>query len=165
MMHKLLSNSEPLLPGDFVLTHGDTLLDRLTQIATHSQWNHAALITDISGELVEATAKGLRTGSLESYNSNRFLVRITDFTSADRVRMVNYAKMMLGLHESYGILTIISIVFKILTHSRLVVTLDKTLICSQFVANCLFIGGYPWTRDTTLITPADLFNTFVKVSK
>jgi hypothetical protein len=64
-------------------------------------------------------------------------------------------------HAKYGFLTIATIIFKIITKSRLIIKRDGTLICSEFVARALAQGGLIWDKDPSLITPADLYKKFV----
>jgi hypothetical protein len=161
----LLSEKLPLLPGDFILTHGGGLFDQLIQIFTRSPWNHVALIIDREGSIVELVEQGIRRHHLGKYDACEiFLVR-TDFGEQDRSEIVSYAIEMLRRHEKYGFFQIASIALKIITKSRLIIKLDGTLICSEFVANALARGGVIWDSDTSLITPADLYRKLVQGKK
>lgn len=149
-------------PGDFIVTHGNSFYSWLIRIATRSHWNHAALVVARNGTIIEATGKGLRKNTIDEYPEDQFhLVRVT-LSDADRQQAVSYAQAMLARHAEYDFLAIASIGLKIITHSHLVIKIDGTLICSEFVAEALAEGGTIWYKDTSLITPADLYNRFVR---
>jgi hypothetical protein len=147
-------------PGDFIVTHGSDFFDGLIQIFTHSQWDHAALIINDKGDIIELTNSGIKKSSINKYSAQQKYIVHIDMSDDDRKEVLAYANYMLEKHESYGFLTIVSISLKILTKLRLVIKLDGTLICSEFVALALAEGGIIWPMDTALITPADLFNFF-----
>lgn len=148
------------IPGDFIVTHGNDIFDILIRIFTNSNWNHAALITSPSGDIIELTSKGVKKSTIQEYaTKDRYLVHIT-MSEEDRQQVIAYANYISDKHDTYGFLTICTIAFKIITKSRLVIKLDGTLICSEFVARALAQGGILWDRDPSLITPADLYNKF-----
>lgn len=157
-----LRAGDALLPGDFIVTHDDGPIDRLIQLATRSHWNHSALIVSPDGDLVELVGQGIRRSHISKYDKkNLYLVRLDSLSDEDRRQIVHYADVMVERHQRYGYLTIATIVVKILTRSRLVIKLDGTLICSEFVGKALAHGGQVWEQDTSLITPADLYNRYV----
>jgi len=61
----LLEKRCQLAPGDFILTHGDSVFDKLIQIFTMSDWNHCALIIDSKGEIVELVDRGIKKHNIE----------------------------------------------------------------------------------------------------
>lgn len=150
-----------LKPGNFIVTHSNNLFDLLIHLFTGSPWNHAALIVSANGTLIELEESGIRERSIKEYANTKFHLIDIALSPEDRKQIVAYAKYMLKKHARYGFLTIISIIFKIITHSRLIVKLDGTLICSEFVANALSEGGIIWDKDTSLITPSDLYQKFI----
>jgi hypothetical protein len=149
-------------PGNFIVTHTSSFLDTLIHIFTGSRWNHAALVVSSRGDLIELESSGIRKNTLKTYSSTQFHLVDVELSKIDRKQIVTYAQYMLKKHPTYGFLTVTSIAFKILTHSRLVVKLDGTLICSEFVAKALAEGGIIWDKDTSLITPGDLYNKFME---
>jgi len=152
-----------LLGADVIVTKGTSLFDRLTQIFTFSKWNHAALVLNDYGDIAELTAFGIKRHNLFArYHKKDFYIIRLDLLKEDRIQAIQYALTMLKRHSRYGFLTIISIMFKIIFKSHLVVKINGTLICSEFVAKALEHAGVIWSKDTSLITPADLFNFFVK---
>ena len=150
-----------LKPGNFFVTHGHDFFDVITQIFTVSHWNHAGLVTDAKGTIIELTTKGIKKKHISEYNKEDMYVVDIHMSHDDRMEIVDYAHTMLRRHATYGFLTVVSIAFKILTKSRVVIKLDGTLICSEFVAKALEHGGVIWNKDTSLITPGDLYNQFV----
>jgi len=158
----LEKNKAAIKPGNFIVTHGHDFFDRLIQLFTLSHWNHAAVITSASGNLIEQVTSGIRERAINEYKPEDLHIIDLNLSSEDRRQVVAYARFLLQKHTTYGFLTIVSIAFKIITRSRLIIKLDGTLICSEFVANALAEGGIIWDKDTSLITPADLYKTFVK---
>jgi hypothetical protein len=150
-------------PGNFILTHGNSLIDKFIHFATRSRWNHAALVVSSDGDIIELETKGIQKSTINEYPPDEFYLVALKMEDADRKQVVAYAEYMLKKHAHYGILTVVSILLKILTNSRLVIKLDGTLICSEFVAKALAQGGIIWDRDTSLIVPADLYRKFTKM--
>jgi uncharacterized protein YycO len=148
--------------GDFILTHGTSFFDRLIQLFTMSHWNHTALIVDTEGSIVELVEEGVKKHQISKYDKQEVFIVKTDFGEQDRKEIISYSDFMLKKHPKYGFLQIVSITFKIMTKSRLIIKLDGTQICSEFVANALARGGVNWDKDASLISPADLYNKFVK---
>ena len=147
--------------GTFLVTSGTSIFDRIIQFSTLSKWNHAALIIDSKGTIIEVVEQGIRKRSLKQFADNDYHLVDIVMSNQDRLQVKAYAQFMLQKHESYGFMTILSIILQVLTHSRFVIKLDGTLICSEFVAKALSEGGIIWDKDTSLITPADLYNKFV----
>ena len=93
---------------------------------------------------------------LEDVAPGRTLKVIPCPDDVDIQRVVNFANRVIG--TKYGILTIISIAFNILTPSeiRLDIHRDGTLICSAAVARALEHGGWWCPVDPFQITPAQI---------
>jgi uncharacterized protein YycO len=144
------------LAGDFLLVHGRDFVDRLISLGTRSKWTHAALVVDEQGTLVEATSGGVHYAAISKYERyDRLLVRLP-LSDEDRAEVHDFAVTMAEQHERYGFLTIAAIVLKLITRLRLVLKLDGTFICSEFVARALGQGGVIWERDPALMAPCDL---------
>jgi len=156
------SGEERLVPGDFIVTHGSGFVDSLIRLMTRSRWNHAALIVASDGTLIEALGTGLTRDKISKYQRRDYFVVRLDLDDEDRAEVLAYANAMLERHPKYGLLTIATIALRILTRMRLVIKKDGTFICSEFVARSLAQGGRIWFEDTSLITPADLYNSCVK---
>ena len=150
-----------LKPGSFIVTHSDSFMDLFVHIFTNSRWNHAALVASADGAIIELETKGIQKKAIKEYPAKDYYLIDIAMSDEDRKQVIEYAHFMLKKHAKFGFLTIATIFFKIITKSRLVVKLDGTLICSEFVAKALAQGGVIWDRDTSLITPADLYKKFV----
>lgn len=161
----LANKTIELKPGNFILTHGDDLFDKLIQIFTMSEWNHTALITAADGTITELTSSGIQKNNIAKYHLQEIYIVDIAMDEKDRKQIIDFAEVMLKRHDTYGFLTIASIAFKIITKSRFIIKLDGTLICSEFVARALSQGGIIWETDPSLITPADLYNRFVQRKK
>jgi uncharacterized protein YycO len=156
------SHEVELQPGNFIVSSSDSFFDKMTHIVTLSRWNHAGLVVAADGTIIELETTGIQKSNISEYSKKDYYVVDVDMSKEDQKQVVSYAEYMLKKHPKYGYMTIISIIFKILTHSRLVIKLDGTLICSEFVAKALAEGGVIWDKDTSLITPVDLYRKFVK---
>jgi hypothetical protein len=163
--HDLKAQKARPQPGDFIVTHTGGFINWLIRWATFSRWNHAALVVDAEGTIIEALTRGLRKNNMSKYSAQELYLVQVDLSDEDRREVVAYGKAILKRHPAYGFMAIASIALKILTRSRLVFKLDGTLICSEFVANALARGGVIWYKDTSLITPADQYRRFVKHKK
>lgn len=148
--------------GNFIVIHGHDFIDKLIQIFTMSHWNHAALVVFTNGTIIELHTNGIKKNNISEYDAQDIHIVDIDMSVEDRKQVVKYADFMLKKHESYGFMTIVSIAFKIITRSRLIIKFDGTMICSEFVARALSQGGVIWEQDPALITPADLYNRFIK---
>lgn len=154
-----MSDFDTLRPGDFLLCHGTSRLDRLIQFATRSHWNHVALAVG-GGWLVEAQSQGIVCRHVDEYAGTDYHVIPPPLTAAQRNKVCAYAHHMADAHDRYGYVQIAAIVLQILTRGRLVLKLDGTLICSEFVSRALEHGGIIFDRDPALISPAYLAQVF-----
>jgi hypothetical protein len=159
--HDIETKKISMKPGNFVVTHHSGFMDSLIHFFTRSRWNHAALVIASDGTLIELQTHGIQKRNIDTYPVEDYFLIDIEMSDEDRQQAVAYAQFMLKKHEKYGFLTVATIALKIVTHSRLVIKLDGTLICSEFVANALSVGGIIWDKDTSLITPADLYRRFV----
>src|SRR5437016_3874284 len=110
-----------LKPGNFFVTHGSDFFDKLIQIFTQAKWNHAGLITDHDGTIIELTSQGIKKHSITKYNLQDIYIVNVEMSEEDRQQVKDFSEVMLKKHEHYGFLTIASIAFKIITKSRLIV--------------------------------------------
>lgn len=159
----IYQNNSSLEPCDFIVTHGSTFLNKLIQMGTLSRWNHAALITNKDGTILELTAKGIKKRNLFTHYHKKeyFIVRV-NMSIEDKHEVLKYASYQFAQYEKYGILTIVSMIFKILFKSHIELKVEGTQICSEFVAAALEHGGVIWSKDTERIYPSDLYNFFIK---
>ena len=160
--------AEQTQPGDFILTHGGKLYDRLTQWAQslrmygkarkYTRWNHAALIVDADGSIIEADGPGVCLAHLSKYQPTEYYLVHIEASDEDRGEEVAFARSCLG--QPYGRLTICSIFLSLLTGTTLAFGLDGTEICSGLVAQALVRTNVIFDKDPTHIMPADLAKHF-----
>jgi hypothetical protein len=129
-------------PGDLILTHGNGFLDALIRFgqrlrfrgadAKFAYWNHAALVVDKVGGLVEALGNGVVATNLSKYGgTGYYLVRIRASTE-DRHEVAAFGKWCSG--ERYGFMTIVSLAFTNLTDCKFSFYVEGQEICSGLVA-------------------------------
>ena len=152
-------------PGDIVLAYTSGAYGRLIQFGQalrwrhHSKWHHSALVVEIDAEgtvwCVQMARRGERV-RLQDVAPGRPLKIISCPDGVDRQRAIDFANRVIG--NKYGILTIISIAFNILTPSefRVDIRRDGTLICSAMVARSLEHGGWWCPVDPFQISPAEI---------
>lgn len=157
-------------PGDFILTHGNTIINRLVQFGQrlrfrganekYAWWNHAALIVSEEGDLIEALGAGVRETKISKYRPTEYhLVRLGSLaTDHDREKVVRFGRSCIDL--PYGKLTIISIVLGLLTGCKFTFGFDGQSICSGLVARALERTNAIFNRTPSHITPADLAKYF-----
>jgi uncharacterized protein YycO len=152
--------------GDFILTHGNDLYGRLIRIGQalrfvggdrkYTYWNHAAIIVDEQGTLIEALGNGVCKTNISKYKPVEYhLVRLgTTADDFDRVESVRFAQWSLG--EKYGWLTIVSIAIGLLTGGRFTIGYEGQVICSGLVARAMERTSAIFNRNAEDMMPADL---------
>ena len=131
-------------------------------------YNHIAVIVDKDGTLIEALADGLIESNISKYRLYRVLSleAVQPGTLlAERNSAVTFAKQQLSLHDSYGWLSIISIVVELLTPLKLDIGWDGAIICSAFGARCWEHAGVALptlnpgtTLPSQLVDMVDMFD-------
>ena len=177
-------------PGDFVLTRSGGALARGMGLATTSGVNHAALIADSSGGLIEVnpffvTAEGgLRRSHICDYLDRGAPVWVgyVELVDGTRSEVVRFAEQMLQeqrrftewqfagllLHLGMGIAPrtitgkyrLLKSVHGLFDHHALVLKEENIFTSAELVACALERGGFIWDRDPAYITPAALFERF-----
>ena len=150
----------PYTPGDIVLCHGPGWISRLIRFgermrdpASDSQWNHAAIISDEDGTIIEAVGKGVRKGSLADYPDH--IIIPSRLSAQDTAQALAFAESCVGIE--YGYLTDVSIGISLLVPWSVHFQSRDTLICSELVARALEHGGWICPKlDTSHVMPSDL---------
>lgn len=157
-----------LRPGDFILTHGNEWTSKMIRFGEslryhgadrkYTYWNHAAMIVDEDGTIVEALGSGVQKRNIGVYTpTERTLVRI-EASEEDRREVADFALWTVG--QSYGFLTIISIAYTLLTGGKFSFSIDGQEICSGLVARSLERTTLIFPHDPAHIMPADLAKMF-----
>lgn len=157
---------EEMRKGDFLLTHGTYLTSKLIRFGQrlryderYARWNHAALVIGEDGSIAEALSKGVVKNNITDYRGkDYYLVRLQGVSDEDREQMMAFAHAVLHSEDrtEYGWLTIVSIIFTLLTTSRAVFGMVGTAICSGFVADALVRTGVIFDKPPSHMMPADL---------
>lgn len=159
-------SAETWTPGDFILTHGDSLMSTLIRFGErlrihgddrrYAWFNHAALVTDSTGEIVEALGRGVVRTNANKYLSKDYAVVHSGADTHDVKKILTFADWVISHRAEYGWLTIASLAITMLTGAKFTFFIDGEFICSGFVARAMERTGAIFTRDPVHITPADL---------
>lgn len=152
------------VPGDFILTHGNKMYDKLIRWAQalkfrgsdrkYTRWNHAALIVREDGTLIEATGRGVVSNPLSKYEPTEYYLVHIEADPVERHNQVAFADWAVG--ESYGRLTILSVFLSLAFGSTIIFALQGQEICSGLVARALERTGCIFDEDPAHIMPAYL---------
>lgn len=154
------------VPGDFILTHGDSFFSKLIRFGErlrihgadrrYAWFNHAALVAGSDGEIVEALGRGVVRENASKYASKHYVVVHSGADAHDVKAILDFAEWVTKHRAHYGWLTIISLAFTMLTGAKVTFFVDGEFICSGFVARAMERTGAIFSRDPVHITPADL---------
>lgn len=156
------------VPGDFILVSTKGVLAKLIRfgqfIRYHgkmkpfSRWNHAAMIIDEDGTIVEAVGRGVITSNISEYINVEYYYVTTKLNKQSRDQTVSACKSF--IKDKYGFLTIVSITLDLITGIKMQLTNSNTMICSAVVAQSLWAGGIIFDRNPYQMMPADLAASF-----
>jgi uncharacterized protein YycO len=159
-------------PGDFVLTHADAWTSRLIEIgqgirfrgsdSRYAHWNHVALIVSSDGDLIEALGTGVQRRNIRVYDRTEYHIVHIEASDEDRDEEVRFAEYSLKRGETYGFLTILSIVTGLVTGGKFNFALEGQQICSGLVARALERTTAIFDRTPSHLMPADLAKQFVR---
>jgi len=169
--YKVYSSGEcapKYVPGDFILVSTKGILAkciRLGQFIRYhgkmkpfSHWNHAAMIIDEDGTIVEAVGRGVVTSHISEYKDVEYYYVSTKLNKQSRDQAVAACKSF--LKDKYGWLTIMSIAFELLIGIKMQFTNSNTMICSAVVGQSLWAGGVIFDSNPYQMMPADLAAAF-----
>ena len=157
-----------LQPGDFILTHHTTAPARVIRagqflryhgaMRDFSHWNHAALVVDSKGTLIEAVGRGVSYGHIKDYQDVEYYLVRTKLSKSNQQQVIKSAESF--LNDAYGWPTIFSLTVELLTGIKVQVGDPNSIICSALVAQCLWAGGIIFNSNTYRMMPADLAAAF-----
>jgi hypothetical protein len=177
-------------PGDFLLTSSNGGLALLLGYATASKINHAAVIVDSQGTLIEASPSLIRHDqAYRVSNIQRYLesgrpcwIGYVEVREGSRQEVADYAEHLwrasrtthlsgrfwLVLHmlfsiapRSYTALLGTSPAFRhFFEHRAVVIREDLCYSSGELVARALERGGFIWEHDPAQVTPADIFRRY-----
>jgi uncharacterized protein YycO len=155
-------------PGDFILVSTNGILAKFIRfgqfIRYHgkmkpfSTWNHAAMIVDEEGTIIEAAGRGVRYAHIDEYKDVEYYLVNTKLNSQSRTQAVAACKSF--IKDKYGWFTIASIAIELITGIKLQFSLNNSMICSAVVGQSLWAGGVIFDRNPYQMMPADLAAAF-----
>jgi len=156
------------VPGDFILVSTKGVLAKLIRfgqfIRYHgkmkpfSHWNHAAMIIDEDGTIVESVGRGVIVSNISEYKNVEYYYVFTKLNKQSRDQTVAACKSF--IKDKYGWVTIFSIAMELLVGIKVQLTNSNTMICSAVVAQSLWAGGVVFDRNPYQMMPADLAASF-----
>jgi hypothetical protein len=177
-------------PGDFVLTTSDGGMARLLGWATGGELNHAAIIIDPLGTVVEANptfladTRAFRTCSVAEYlrAGRPCWIGYVELREGTRQDVVAYAEYLLRARGTISLSgrvwmalhTLLSIapralasryaslrgMREVLESHAVVLREEHCYAAAELVARALERGGFIWDRDPAHVTPAELFRRY-----
>jgi len=161
------------VPGDFILVSSKGILAKFIRfgqfIRYHgkmnpfSHWNHAAMVIDTDGTIVEAVGRGVIVSNISEYKDVEYYYVTTKLNKQSRDQAVAACKSF--IKDKYGWITIFSIAMELLTGIKIQLTNSNTMICSAVVAQSLWAGGVVFDRNPYQMMPADLAASFNILTK
>ncbi|HLI39616.1 MAG TPA: hypothetical protein VKV80_20085 [Streptosporangiaceae bacterium] len=152
----------PLLPGMYVCVKTRGFPAWVIRMATRSRVNHAFIVADDQGGIIEARPGGVRRGSLAAYAGAYAAADTAEpVTGAQRAVVAAKAESMLGTGYNFPAIAGIGLE-DIGWHWRLLMRIaraDRDVMCSQLVAACGEAAGLDWLcgkPSPDQVTPADL---------
>ena len=152
--------------GDVGLTRGKGFVDWAIRFAEarryggsspEARWNHAFMIVDASGALVEAQGHGVVRDSLDhEYRKADYILLRPDYPSGGAAKAVAAMEGMVG--SRYGYLEIVSEALAFLTQTKLRFGVAGEHICSGAVSFAVDQGGVPMGDDEEWNSPADVMH-------
>lgn len=153
-------------PGDFILTHGRSFYSQLIRVGQslrfwgadrkYARWNHAAMIIDRNGTIIEALGTGVTQRSIADYTPTEYYVVRIKASDEDRQEAVRFAQYCLQTEQRYAWLEIVSIALSLLTGAKLRFGIDGEEICSGLVAKALERTSAIFEKESSHMMPADL---------
>jgi len=156
------------VPGDFLLVSTTGILAKFIRFGQFlryhgkmkpfAHWNHAAMVIDEDGTIVEAVGRGVVTSNISEYKNVEYYYVTTKLNKQSRDQTVAACKSF--VKDKYGFVTIISIALELLTGIKIQFNSSNSMICSAVVAQSLWAGGYIFDRNPYQMMPADLADAF-----
>ena len=177
-------------PGDFVLTVSDGGLARLQGWATAADINHAAIIVDPLGAVVEANPlligdpRSVRVSSVAQYvragkpcwigyvelreGTRQDVVAFVEHLAHSQASVSPLGRLCLALHTALCVapraltanVACLRPISAFLDRHALTIRAEHSYAAGELVARALERGGFIWDRDPSHITPRDLFERF-----
>jgi uncharacterized protein YycO len=159
---------QKFVPGDFILVSTKGIFAKCIRtgqflryhgkMRTYSHWNHAAMIIDTDGTIVEAAGRGVRLSNINEYQASEYYLVSTKLNKQSRDQTVAAAKSF--VKDKYGWLTILSIIVQLVTGIEFQFSFGDSVVCSGLVAMSLWAGGVIFDGNPYQFMPADLASAY-----
>ena len=156
------------VPGDFILVSTKGILARFIRFGQFlryhgkmrpfAHWNHAALIVDEQGTIIEAVGRGVVCSSIEDYNDVEYYYVSTKLNAQSRAQTVAAGRSF--LKDKYSWWTIVSIALELLIGIKVQFSSQNSMICSAVVGQSLWAGGVIFDQNPYQMMPADLASAY-----
>lgn len=155
---------QPYYPpaGTYGVVRTRGLIPWIIRAATKSPYDHAFIVVDDEGAIVEAEPGGARHNRIDDYEGHRIALNLGETTTADQRRIIAQAATD-AVGEPYNTLGIIDDGLESLgarwAWLAKYAAGDGEVLCSQLVAVCGRKAGLDWLCGKAYpgeVTPADL---------
>jgi hypothetical protein len=153
-------------PGDVGLTHGSGPVDWAIRFAEarrygakspEARWNHAYMIVDSAGGLVEAQGRGVVRDTMDhEYANAEYVILRPPYPPGGADKAVAAMEGMVG--SKYGYVEIVSEALAFMTQTKLRFGVAGQHICSGAVSFAVDQGGVPMGDDEEWNSPADVMH-------
>lgn len=150
-------------PGDIFLTSGSRLISRAIQASQrlrlspeYAFWNHAGAVVDDAGYILESLEWGPEVEHISKYLDSTYALIRPAYHPHDREQVLEFLTGVRDSEWSYGYLQIASVLFSLLTGSKLAFSHTGSYICSALVADALTRAGCTWRKPSAFVTPGDI---------
>jgi uncharacterized protein YycO len=131
-----------------VVSTGTSLAALTIDWADHSVFNHAFLLIDAAGGLVEATPHGVRLGHISEYAKHPIMLNTAEAVSADQlIAVTKVAFGYVGRHYNWDDIVRLGLA-KVGVHTHWLdhlVANQTSVICSELVAEVGHTVGLDWS--------------------
>ena len=156
-------------PGDIILVRTATLAGRLTRFAErrryhaaedrpYAYWNHAALVMNRLGHLIEVRPSGVGLRAIEGYRDLEYHYVHLELDETGQRRAIGYARSCLG--QRYGFDSIALLGISALLGDRFRVPDRGQQGCAALITRALQRAGMTFARRPTEMMLADLARHF-----
>jgi len=150
-------------PGTYACVRTGGFYNRLIRIGTRSKYNHAFLVVDTNGGIIEADPGGARRNNITEYSGDPIIYSNDILTPQQVAQAVAKAETLIGTPYGWTDIARLSLRSLGIQWNWLTQAADneRAMICSQLVAICGNAAGLDWNCGRTTpaaVTPADLAN-------
>ena len=155
-------------PGDFILTETKGVAAKAIRFGQmlryhgamkpFARWNHAAIVTDTKGGIIEARPTGVSRGNISQYKDCPVYVVSTNLDEQNTKQVIKAAESF--LNDGYGWFTIVSVMIQLTTGVKIQLSFGNSIICSALASISLWAGGIVFNDNPFQMMPADLAAAF-----